>query len=84
MATIERGDLVKAVLQSRDELDPVLDTQLLEDIVNAEADAAGDGDSAIRAIDAVVTGAVARGVGHIQRGPGMEGADVAGGTKDGR
>lgn len=73
MGTIERSDLIKAVLQSRDQLDPNLDTQLLEDIVNAEADAAGDADSAVRAIDAVVIDAVARGVGHIQRGPGMEG-----------
>lgn len=66
MTTIERRDLVNAVLQSRDDLDPGLDTAFLEAVVNAEADAAGDGDAAIRAIDAAVMAAIARGVGHAE------------------
>ena len=37
MTTIERKDLVNAVLASRDELDPDLETELLEAIVDAEA-----------------------------------------------
>lgn len=66
LTTFERADLVKAVLRSRDELDVSLDTHLLEAIVNAEANAAGDAESAIRAIDAAVTAAVARGVGQVE------------------
>ena len=66
MATIERTDLINAVLQSRDELDADLDSDFLAAVVDAEADAAGDGDAAIRSIDAAVVAAIARGVGHVQ------------------
>lgn len=64
LTTIERTDLVDAVLRSRDHLDPDLETDFLEAVVNAEADAAGDRDTAIRAINAAVTAALARGVGQ--------------------
>lgn len=63
MTATERTDLVDAVLASREELDPGLDAELLVAIVDAEATAAGDGDAAIRTIDAAVTAAIARGVG---------------------
>ena len=66
MKNIERKDLVSAVLESRDTIDPELDTELLEDVVDAESDSAGDGDAAIRAIDAAVTAAIVRGVGYVQ------------------
>ena len=66
MKNIERKDLVNAVLASRDEIDPELETKLLEAIVNAEADSAGDGDVAMRAIDAALTAAIDRGVGSVQ------------------
>lgn len=65
MSTIERKDLVRAVLASRDELDSELETHLLESIVDAEANAAGDGDAALRAVEAVVSAAVQRGVGNV-------------------
>lgn len=65
MTTIERKHLMNAVLASRDEVDPDLETELLEAIVRAEADAAGDGDAAMRAIDAAVTVAIAR-RGHLK------------------
>jgi hypothetical protein len=64
--TIERKDLVAAVLISRDELDPDLETELLEAVVHSEAGAAGDGEAALRAIDAEVTAAIARGVGYLR------------------
>lgn len=64
MKNIERKDLVDAVLASRDEVDPDLETELLETIVDAETDSAGDGDVAMRAIDAAVTAAIGRGVGQ--------------------
>ena len=66
MKNIERKDLVSAVLESRDTIDPELDTELLEDVVDAESDSAADGDAAIRAIDAAVTAAIVRGVGYVQ------------------
>ena len=64
MKTIERTDLVNAVLASRDEIDPELETELLEAIVDAETNSAGDGDAAMRAIDAALTTAIDRGGGH--------------------
>ena len=66
MKNIERRDLVRAVLASRDEIDPGLETELLEAIVDAETDSAGDSDVAMRAIDAALTAAIARGVGNVQ------------------
>lgn len=63
MTATERTDLVDAVLASREELDPGFDAELLVAMMDAEASAAGDGDAAIRAIDAAVTAALGRGVG---------------------
>ncbi len=60
---IERRDLLKAVLATRDELDPGLDTGLLEAILDAESGAGDDGDAAMRAIKVVVDAAVRAGVG---------------------
>ena len=68
MKTIERSDLVAAVLASRDEIDPDLETELLEEIVDAEWGSGGDSDAAMAAIDAALTAAIRRGVGIIQRG----------------
>ena len=68
MTTVERNDLINAVLRSRDELDPGLDAEFLVAILNAEADAVGDGDAAIRSIDTVVDAAIAQGIGHIPAG----------------
>lgn len=62
---IEREDLVDAVLASRDHVDSGLETQLLENIVVAEADSAGDGDAAMQAMDAAITAAIGRGVGLV-------------------
>ena len=75
MKNIERKDLIDAVLASRDVADPELETELLEAIVDAETSSAGDGDAAMRAIDAAITAAIGRGVGHVQA------ADVAGWTE---
>lgn len=66
MSTIERKDLVAAVLASRDELDGELESELLESIVHGVADAAGDGDAARTAIAAAVTAALGRGVGYMK------------------
>ena len=66
MTTIERKDLVDAVVASRDEIDPDLETELLQAIVDAEAGAAGDAVAAIRGIDEAVSAAIVRGVGHQQ------------------
>ena len=63
MTTTERSDLVNAVLASRDEIDPDLDTELLKAIVDAEAGLIEDSEAAMRAIDAAVTAAIERGVG---------------------
>ena len=68
MKTIERTDLVAAVLASRDELDPDLETDLLEAIVDAEWGSSGDSDAAMAAIDAALTAAIERGVGIVRRG----------------
>ena len=68
MTTIERKDLVDAVLRTRDAIDPSLESELLEAIVNAEASAGGDGDAAIRTIDAAVNAAIERGVGRPEDG----------------
>lgn len=64
MKNIERKDLVDAVLASRDEVDPDLETELLETIVDAETYSAGDGDAAMRAIEAALIAAIGRGVGQ--------------------
>jgi hypothetical protein len=64
--TTDRNDLVGAVLASRDELDPDLETELLEAIVDAEVRLPGDSEAAMRAIDAAVTAALERGVGKVQ------------------
>ena len=66
MKNSERKDLLNAVVASRDEIDPELETDFLEAIVDAETDSAGDGDAAMHAIDAAVTAAIARGVGYVQ------------------
>ena len=76
MKNSEHQDLVGAVLASRDEIDPELETELLEAIVDAETNSAGDGDVAMRAIDAALTAAIDRGVGYVQ------GADSSEATKD--
>ena len=68
MKTIERTDLVAAVLASRDEIDPDLETELLEEIVDAEWGSSGDSDAAMAAIDAALTAAIERGVGNFQDG----------------
>lgn len=64
MKNIERKELVNAVLASRDKVAPELETQLLEAIVDAEADSVADGDAAMRAIDVALTDAINRGVGY--------------------
>ena len=66
MKTIERTDLVAAVLASRDQMDPDLETELLEAIVDAEWGSGGDSDAAMAAIDAALTAAIDRGVGNAQ------------------
>jgi hypothetical protein len=63
---IERKDLLDAVLASRNDVAPGFDMELLEAIVDAEAEAAGDADFAMRAISGAVTTAMARGVGRMQ------------------
>ena len=68
MKTNERTDLVAAVLASRDEIDPDLETELLEAIVDAEWGSGGDSDAAMAAIDAALTAAIDRGVGNVQGG----------------
>jgi hypothetical protein len=68
-----RKDMVDAVLRARDQLDPEFDTELLEAIVDAEADAPGDAEAALRQIDAGVTGAIDRGFGHIELAPATAG-----------
>ena len=64
--TTERNDLVTAVLASRDEIDPDLETELLKAIVDAAAGRSGDSEAAMGAIDAAVTAAIERGVGEVQ------------------
>ena len=76
MKDIEHNDLVNAVLASRDEIDPELETELLKAIVDAEIDSALDGDVAIDAIAAVLTAATDRGAGDVQE------VDAAEATED--
>ena len=57
---------MNAVLASRDEIDPELEAEFLEAIVDAETDSAGDGDAAIRAINAALTAAISRSIGKVQ------------------
>lgn len=64
MTTIELSELLEVVLATRDEIEPDLDGELLEAIVNAEAVAEGDGDAAMQKIDAAVTAAMDRGAGQ--------------------
>lgn len=64
--TIERKDLVAAVLASRDKIDPDLETELLEAIVDAEWGSGGDSDAATAAINAALSAAIGRGVGNVQ------------------
>ena len=66
MKSNEHKDLVDAVLASRDEIDPALETALLEAIVDAEINSAGDGDAAMHTINAALTAAIDRGVGYVQ------------------
>lgn len=75
---------MKAVLASRDETDPELETELLKAIVDAEADSAGDADAAMHAIDAALTDAIKRGVGYIHEEDTMETTpnDVNGDSED--
>ena len=81
MNTIERADLVAAVLASRDEIDPNLEAELLEAIVDAEWGSGGDSDAAMAAIDAALTAAIERGVGNVQNGDASaESSDVFGGN----
>ena len=72
MKNIERKDLVNALLASRDEIDPDLETGLLEAIVDAEMVSAGDGDMAIHAIDVALNAAIDRGVGYVQEADATE------------
>jgi hypothetical protein len=79
MTTPERTDLVNAVLASRDEIDPDLETELLEAIVDAEASLPGDTEASMRAIDEAVTAATERGVGKVPESeppPGESAGDV--------
>ncbi len=82
MTTIERKNLVNAVFASRDAVDPDFETVLLEAIVDAEANSVGDGDSAMRAIDAAVTAAIDRGVGYLQEAEAAATANDDGADED--
>jgi hypothetical protein len=61
--TTERTHLINAVLTTRDKIDADLDTELLEAIVDAEANHPEDSDQAMRVIETAVSEAIARGVG---------------------
>ena len=54
------------MLRSRDEVDPELDTLLLEAIVDAETTSAGDGEVATNAILVALVDAIERGVGETR------------------
>ena len=82
MATTERAELIKAVLTTRDELDPDFEAQLLEDIVDVEAASGGDGEEAMRAIDKAVTSAIDRGVSHLEEPNDAAGAGSGANTED--
>ncbi|MCY4453953.1 MAG: hypothetical protein OXC01_18570 [Immundisolibacterales bacterium] len=75
MKSDEHKDLVNAVLASRDEIDPELETAVLEAIVDAEFNSAGDGDAAMHAINAALTAAIDRGVGYVHGASSSEGPD---------
>ena len=75
MKSSEHKDLVNAVLASRDDIDPELESGLLEAIVDAETISGGDGDAAMRAIDAAVTAAIERDVGAVQGASPSEAAE---------
>lgn len=87
MKNIERKDLVDAVLASRDEVDPDLETTLLEAIVDAETDSAGDGGAAMQAIDAALSAAIGRCAGRAQdadsAGRHEDDVNVDGGVQEG-
>ena len=84
MKSNDHKDLVNAVLASRDEIDPDLETKLLVSIVDAEIDSAGDGEVAMRAIEDALTVAIDRGVGYIQGSTSSEAAEdsIHGADKD--
>lgn len=84
MKNIDRGDLLNAVLASRDKIDPELETELLEAIVDAETTFSGDGDAAMRAIDTAVTATIDSGVCFPEEADTVEsfGADVSRDCKD--
>lgn len=63
---IDRAELVSAVLASRADRAPDFDEKLLEAIVDAELDAAGDADQALLVIGKAMDEAMARGVGAEQ------------------
>lgn len=75
---------MNALLASRDEIDPELETELLEAIVDAEMVSAGDGDMAIHAIDVALNAAIDRGVGYVQEAGAAEATedDVNGDGED--
>lgn len=60
MTTTDRDDLVAAVIAARDDIHPELDVEFLIDVVRAEAEAGDDQDTAMRAVEAAVTRALAR------------------------
>lgn len=76
MKDTERKDLVNAVLASRDEIDPELETELLKAIVDAEIDSALGGDAAMDTIAAALTSATNRGIGDAPK------VDAAEATED--
>ena len=57
---------MNAILASRDEIDPELEAEFLEAIVDAETDSVGDGDAAMRAINSALNAAISRGIGYVQ------------------
>jgi len=69
------------VIASRNKIDPDLETELLAEIVDAEAAAGGDGEAAMHAIDAAVTSAIGRGVGYREEQGAAAGDDE--GEEDG-
>ena len=75
MKNIERANLVNAVMTSRDGIDPELETELLEAIIDAETDFAGDGAVAMHAIDLAVSAAIDRGVGCVERAESAESSE---------
>lgn len=74
---------MNAVLASRDDIDPELESGLLEAIVDAATNSGGDGNAAMRAIDAAVTAAIERDVGAAQgASPPEQAEDKANGTSE--